>query len=168
VKKTIIIMLSILILACDDTISKTLNADSRSKSNSKVTQKMIITKLPYSELKNVRINEQYLDSLTQKMVALTSVEMSKIGWDSIEKSDQSKMDENAIIKVIDTLLIDKKQKIIIVSEESESERSAWFVHYDGSNKIIFRIIVFYQDFLESFLIKTSKINKGAITVETEI
>lgn len=87
---------------------------------------------------------------------------------SIPIPSNLKNDLNLKIKIADTLIINEKTKMLIVSVESENEHWAWLLAYDSNNKVSKAEKLFYEDFVEYFSKTTTEVKDNKIFITTEM
>jgi len=116
-------------------------------------------------LKSVVINQKYFELKSAKARPLSFQNFINKGVRA--GMTAGLMDDTLLtIKVLDTLLLNEKETVLVVSAATEHEHRAWLVQYNNRQKTISYFPVFYEDFVEYFFTKTTIIRNNRISVRT--
>ncbi|MEO6671446.1 MAG: hypothetical protein ABIN36_18325 [Ferruginibacter sp.] len=119
-------------------------------------------------LKDISVNEKYFIKKTKSVGLISRNLFDSLGLASIPFPSNLKNDLNLKIKIADTLIINEKTKMLIVSVESENEHWAWLLAYDSNNKVSKAEKLFYEDFVEYFSKTTTEVKYNKIFITTEM
>jgi hypothetical protein len=119
---------------------------------------------PLIRIKNVTIDESYFMKRTLQKNEIDSSFLKALIHENIVNQELLKADVSTKIKVIDTLLNTRDNKVFIVSRESEHESWAWVIQVNGVGKILFWKEVYYADIVEYFLTVVTKIKNNQIVI----
>jgi hypothetical protein len=161
-KVAFIICLMVSIFSCKNNENKIMQSENKV---SKQKDTIFLTKpLEKQILKNCIIDENYFNEKTKTAITLTSDEIKSLNLTIIENINS---DENAQIKIIDTLFAIQENKMIVVSQESENESIAYIINLNKKGKAFQFEPIFYTDIVEYISSTYSKIKDNKIEIITE-
>lgn len=161
-KNTLLLFSIVLIFSCNSNETKKIQAENKNTKLKKIA--VFHQSMEKQNLKNCLINETYFNEKTKIAKALKDNEIELLNLNMIEGINS---DASSKIKIIDILFTNQNGKIIIVSQESENESTAYMVQINDKNKAFAFEPVFYTDTVEYISSTSSKITDKKVEITTE-
>jgi PBP1b-binding outer membrane lipoprotein LpoB len=116
------------------------------------------------QLKSVTINADYIETKNKAVRIPTSQEVKAMFKQIFSKETLTDYYKDASLRIIDTLYISEKTKLLVVSRETENEIWAWLTQWDNQDKLVFSKLVLKDDYVESFNTVSTVIKDSTITI----
>ena len=158
----VLVLLNLFVLSCEGRKSKKSKPESENSEQKDISS---FKKQNDSVLKNCIIDQIYFDEKTKRSKVLEDKEIEIMNLSIIEDINSNNV--GAKIKIIDTLFVNKRSKIIVVSEEIKDEDMAFIVQIDNKGKAYRFENVFYSNHKNNSYSLSSIITDKNIKIITE-
>ncbi|MDR0833531.1 MAG: hypothetical protein LBN93_05010 [Candidatus Symbiothrix sp.] len=124
----------------------------------------VVTMVGVAQLKNVTIDDAYCSKKNETVRIPTSKEV-KAMFKQMFSSEELTNYKDASLRIIDTLYLSDKTKLLVVSREMDGAFFTWLTQFDTKDKLLFCQLVFKND-LDSELYHTisTQIKDSTITL----